>query len=74
MFNYKTLQSRALKNMKLNNRRIRKYAAQGSLLGCYQMLWHENIHPLKTKCHPAMEKQHNTRKTWLKKKGHCCTD
>lgn len=26
------------------------------------MLWHETIPPLKTKCHPAMEKCHKMRK------------
>ena len=53
--------------MRLNNGRVRQYATQGSLWDV-QMLWHENIHPLKPKCHPAMEKCRNTRKNLLAKK------
>lgn len=58
----------SFKNMKLNNRRTRQYETQDSLWDV-QMLWHENIHPLKAKCHPAMKKCHSTRKNLLEKKS-----
>lgn len=58
----------SFKNMQLNNRRTRQYETQGSLWDV-QMLWHENIHPLKAKCHPAMKKSCNIRKNLLEKKS-----
>lgn len=58
----------SFKNMQLNNRRTRQYETQGSLWDV-QMLWHENIHPLKAKCHPAMKKCCNIRKNLLEKKS-----
>lgn len=54
--------------MKLSNRRTRQYETQGSLWDV-QMLWHENIHPLKAKCHPAMKKMSQYRKNLLEKKS-----
>lgn len=47
--------------------RAKKICNMRFSLGCCQMLWHENIHPLQPKYHPAMEKYYNIKKNDWKK-------